>query len=538
MASNFLSQLIGKETGLVKERISESLAKKMAKAQKKEGKWRGLQSVLKTVANVALPGVGGAILGAAIDPIGRHFGAGARPSDIKATGDENIFGGRKAFKTARGGLQDAIDAYKQKNITSSILGFAGSEVGGAALEKWGGGLKDALGFGGNNPALQQQALNMQNVQGAGGTTGSGTGLIMDSLEGGVGGEWSIPGDIPTDTFGASLPQMPTSTNMGGFNLLDSIKKVPESGLNLPTSTTLESIMPALQRGTDFSSSNFENILSQINPVQASSNISQDNSIFNRYMSNISMEEMGLSPTTFEQGGMVQKYQEGGQIKRTERKFNHDTNKWDTTTVWDTYTYDGINWNKTETGLTEDPGKTNMTKDQMDKWRDEGRTENVGSSFMATQGEGINDFLRTPAVANLVNQAKAGNAGAMENLVEMARQMIPEYAKKHNKDIRKALETNLTSIDLYGQGYQDVLSGTQTTLEGLQTGAQGARAKASSGAATSGIRTGGGGFRGADSISENLYAQAGEAYSGMQKGIQSEFDESFGGFESSILKIDG
>ena len=35
MASNFLSQLIGKETGLVKERISESLAKKMAKAQKK-----------------------------------------------------------------------------------------------------------------------------------------------------------------------------------------------------------------------------------------------------------------------------------------------------------------------------------------------------------------------------------------------------------------------------------------------------------------------------------------------------------------------
>ena len=69
MASNFLSQLIGKETGLVKERIIESLAAKMAKAQKKEGKWRGLQSVLKTVANVALPGVGGAMLGAVIDPM-------------------------------------------------------------------------------------------------------------------------------------------------------------------------------------------------------------------------------------------------------------------------------------------------------------------------------------------------------------------------------------------------------------------------------------------------------------------------------------
>ena len=175
---------------------------------------------------------------------------------------------------------------------------------------------------------------------------------------------------------------------------------------------------------------------------------------------------------------------------------------------------------------------------MDKWRDEGRTEDVGSSYMATQGEGINEFLRTPAVAQQVNQAVAGNEGAMENLVEMARQMIPEYANSHNKDIRKALETNLTSIDLYGQGYQDVLSGTQTTLEGLQTSAQGARAQASSGAATSGIRTGGGGFRGADSISENLYAQAGEAYSGMQKGIQSEFDESFGGFETSILGIDG
>ena len=146
--SSFLSQLIGQETGLVKQRISESLAKKMAKAQKKESKWRGLSSVLKTVANVALPGVGGAILGAAIDPIGRHFGAGARKSDIKASGDENIFGGRKAFKTARTGLQDAIDDYKQKNITNSILGYAGSALGGAALEKLGGGLKGAFTKGG------------------------------------------------------------------------------------------------------------------------------------------------------------------------------------------------------------------------------------------------------------------------------------------------------------------------------------------------------------------------------------------------------
>lgn len=447
--SSFLSQLIGQETGLVKQRISESLAKKMAKAQKKESKWRGLSSVLKTVANVALPGVGGAILGAAIDPIGRHFGAGARKSDIKASGDENIFGGRKAFKTARTGLQDAIDDYKQKNITNSILGYAGSALGGAALEKWGGGLKDALGFGGKNPALQQQALNMQNAQGA----GRGTGFIMDSLEEGVGSEWS----------GTGL------TEMYGY----------------------------------------------------------------------------------EQGGMVQKYENGGgvqqnaQKKRTQFKnvrvepdnpYNKEMKKV-MIDVWDTYQYDGINWNKTGTSET-NPNYQNLTQGQMDKWRDEGRTENVGSSYMATQGEGINEFLRTPAVAAQINQARAGNAGAMENLVEMARQMVPEYANMKNKDIRGALEKNLTHVDIYGQGYQDVLSSGQTTLEGLQTNVQGARAQASSGAATSGIRTGGGGFRGADSISENLYAQVGDTYSGMQKNIQDEFDESFGGFETSILGING
>jgi len=541
MASNFLSQLIGKETGLVKERISESLAKKMAKAQKKEGKWRGLQSVLKTVANVALPGVGGAILGAAIDPIGRHFGAGARPSDIKATGDENIFGGRKAFKTARGGLQDAIDAYKQKNITSSILGFAGSEVGGAALEKWGGGLKDSLGFG------DFGGFGAKNIPG---------------------GSYYKANPMPTETL-ASKVSTSGSTDLGlGIDL---------SGVHYAQGGMVNGFLDKLLRPSEVQRSggkgygSIANKDSLIDRLRGEYYTDQETGITDlgkslatpweqhlrlgggesKYFDDESsfMESLGDFKSKYgnkyEQGGMVQKYQDGGQIKRTETQ-RVKTNPGDptspyettTTTVWDTYEYDGVNWNKTGTGLETDPGLTNMTKDQMDKWRDEGRTENVGSSFMATQGEGINDFLRTPAVANLVNQAKAGNAGAMENLVEMARQMIPEYANMKNADIRGALKKNLTSIDLYGQGYQDVLSGTQTTLEGLQTGAQGARAKASSGAATSGIRTGGGGFRGADSISENLYAQAGEAYSGMQKGIQSEFDESFGGFESSILKIDG
>ena len=333
MASNFLSQLIGKETGLVKERIIESLAAKMAKAQKKEGKWRGLQSVLKTVANVALPGVGGAILGAAIDPIGRHFGAGAKASDIQATGDENLFGGRKAFTTAQEGLTGSIDEYKQANITNSIAGFAGGQMG-------------------YNPA-------------------------------------------PT----------------GGY---------AQGGM--------------IQRFID--------------------------------------------------GGMVQKYQQGGQIQHK-------------------------------------------------------IAPNVrGLMATGSTGKGINDFLRTPAVANLVNNARSGDQEAMRKLIEMSRQSLPELRNIPHADLEGEFKKSLTNIDLYGQGYKDVLSGTETTLEGLQTGAQGARAQAASGAATSGIRTGGGGFKGAESISEGLHSQAGQEYGKMQKGIQSSYDESFGGLETAILGLGG
>ena len=611
--SSFLSQLIGQETGLVKQRISESLAKKMAKAQKKESKWRGLSSVLKTVANIALPGVGGAILGAAIDPIGRHFGAGARKSDIKASGDENIFGGRKAFKTARTGLQDAIDDYKQKNITNSILGYAGSELGGAALEKLGGGLKGAFTKGGMfsaNPmdkgvgmssmleggnafadlqgtGFSMPSYNASSSIGMGSTSGVSPFSIANYEEGGEvkssnpfrksqesGEQWwnnlvsgrkrmsnlapnlqksiseNLNKNIGSESVSNMLNRLP-SQNLNispleqrgedifsSSNLFDSIQKVPESGLNLPEGVS------QMSRYAEGGTHNLQAIIDSLMENPSDAKYLDDLGYTPEMLKNYASSKM----PTFEQGGMVQKYQEGGQIRRmmpSKRETYTDSGGFTKTReilpaypVWDTYEYDGINWKKTGTGLKTNPNLKTVTKAEMDKWRDEGRTENVGSSYMATQGEGINEFLRTPAVAAQINQARAGNAGAMENLVEMAKQMVPEYANMKNKDIRGALEKNLTHVDIYGQGYQDVLSSGQTTLEGLQTNVQGARAQASSGAATSGIRTGGGGFRGADSISENLYAQVGDTYSGMQKGIQDEFDESFGGFETSILGING
>ncbi len=233
---------------------------------------------------------------------------------------------------------------------------------------------------------------------------------------------------------------------------------------------------------------------------------------------------------YEQGGMVQKYQEGGQVKRTK------TSGWgesqETTTVWDTYEYDGINWNKTGTGLETDPGLTNMTLQQMANYRSEERTAGVRSQYMDDPSEhGIQEFLRTPAVASLVEKARGGSAGALENLVEMVRQARPEVDKS-NAELRESLKKILPKMDLYGEGYQDVLAGAETTLEGLTGKAQEARGQKATQQATSGIRRPGT----EGTISEALYTGAEDVYAGMQRDIQGEYDESFGDFEKMITNV--
>ena len=243
-----------------------------------------------------------------------------------------------------------------------------------------------------------------------------------------------------------------------------------------------------------------------------------------------------SSKTYEQGGMVQKYQEGGQIKRTETQ-RVKTNPSDptspyettTTTVWDTYEYDGVNWNKTGTGLETDPGLTNMTQSEMDSYRSEERTAAVSSQYMDDPSEhGIQEFLRTPAVFALVEKARGGSAGALENLVEMLRQSRPDLDKT-NDELRVSLRKILPKMDLYGEGYQGVLAGAETTLEGLTGQAQAARGQQATQQATSGIRRPGT----TGTISEALYTGAEDVYAGMQKDIQGEFDKEFVDFEKMI-----
>ena len=129
---------------------------------------------------------------------------------------------------------------------------------------------------------------------------------------------------------------------------------------------------------------------------------------------------------------------------------------------------------------------------------------------------------------MVEKARAGSGGALENLIEMLRQSRPDL-EKTNEELRVSLRKILPKMDLYGEGYQDVLAGAETTLEGLTGQAQAARGQQATQQATSGIRRPGT----AGTISEALYTGAEDVYAGMQKGIQGEFDKEFGDFEKMI-----
>jgi len=246
--------------------------------------------------------------------------------------------------------------------------------------------------------------------------------------------------------------------------------------------------------------------------------------------------------SYEQGGMVQKYENGGQVAYMKRT-TPTTYKWDSSsgfnkrvvdmageTVYDTYTYNGTSWNKTEEGLDALPsGGKLITQKQMDNYRSEQRTQDVSSTYMSDPTEfGIQEILKSPQLYSQVEAARAGNEGALANILEMVRQSRPDL-EGSNEALTASIKKILPNIDLYGQGYQDVLAEGATTLKGLTEQATGMRAQEATQRATSGIRRPGA----QSNISEGLYSGAEDVYSGMQRGIQGEFDKSFGEFDDMV-----
>ena len=140
--SNFVMKLQNQNKADIQKRISEELAAQMAREQKKERKWRGLSSIIKSGVKMIDP-TGGFIsagVDTLIDPIGRQLGAGADPSNLKARKGSTIFGGREGFKTAREGLQDSINTYKDKSLSDTLAGMVTNNLGG----KLKGGLAEKL----------------------------------------------------------------------------------------------------------------------------------------------------------------------------------------------------------------------------------------------------------------------------------------------------------------------------------------------------------------------------------------------------------
>jgi hypothetical protein len=265
---------------------------------------------------------------------------------------------------------------------------------------------------------------------------------------------------------------------------------------------------------------------------------------------------------YKDGGMVKKYEEGGQVDDWGTDVGMIRRKvvGMNTEIWK---YDGTNWNKIDSykssrqstdpaeqteeeiakaeannaKITQYSTAPTITQHDMDTYRSAARTQAVGGTYMeSTSDIGVNDFLRNPRTAELMKQVRQGNEGALANLVEMARQLRPELAGRNNADIANEIKKMIPQVDLYGQDYQDTLAGAGTALEGLTGEAQGMRAQAASQAAQTGIRTGAGGFRGGDKISEGLYSQASDIYGQMQSDIKTGFEKEFEDVETMFMGL--
>ena len=548
---SFLSQLIQQNKADIRTRIGRELAAKQAAAQEKESSWRGLGSVLKTVANVALPGVGGAVLGAVIDPIGRKvFGKGAKASDIALGEDSKIFGGREAETTAQEGLRQSIKDYEQANLIGSALGFAGSAAGGKFLEKWGGKFKDSLkdslarntGLGGKAYGEKVAELARKHNPWL---AEVGDDFLDEALY-----------DINPHQTGSILSDLVPS----GGNISDEILLYKDGGM-------IDNISDALINQSKESaapmSQSLVSRLFQGTPEDMILKMSKDPSLkagMEQYYG-LTLDDAG-NLIRYKDGGMVKKYEEGGQVDDWGTDVGMIRRKvvGMNTEIWK---YDGTNWNKIDSykssrqstdpteqteeeiakaeannaKITQYSTAPTITQHDMDTYRSAARTQAVGGTYMeSTSDIGVNDFLRNPRTAELMKQVRQGNEGALANLVEMARQLRPELAGRNNADIANEIKKMIPQVDLYGQDYQDTLAGAGTALEGLTGEAQGMRAQAASQAAQTGIRTGAGGFRGGDKISEGLYSQASDIYGQMQSDIKTGFEKEFEDVETMFMGL--
>ena len=135
--ASFIQKLIQQRKKDIQTKSSRALAESMKGAQDKEKAWRSLSSLFKTGFKFIdlTKGLLSAGLDAFIDPIGRHFGAGAIGEDITVADEHLRFGGKRALEESRTGLETAISDYQKGSIADALLGFGASKVGGALLDK-------------------------------------------------------------------------------------------------------------------------------------------------------------------------------------------------------------------------------------------------------------------------------------------------------------------------------------------------------------------------------------------------------------------
>jgi hypothetical protein len=397
--SNFGLKLQNQNKKDIQKRISRNLAAVMGREQKKEGKWRGLSGILKTAANLALPGLGGAAIGAVIDPIGRSLGQGADLSKLKAGKGNTIFGGREGYSTARRGLEKSLKEYRDKTISDSVTGAATGTV----LK----GLSNKL-------DLKGKLFGK-----------------FGKLDGG--GDYA---DMLEDRYN---PLLPLIKAQGGM-----VQKFAEGGFVAAEDMDTEELIAALKAmGTD-AASNIANAMK--NPMWAQAMIEPARAL----------------------------------IASTEGT--------------------GIN---------------------IDEYTPEGVTE------------GIDKYAKTENTAELVETARGGGDGAeeaLDKLAEIARATRPELANKNYDDLKEELKKNLMPVDMYGGAYQDVNTKAAQQIQGMKKGASAAAGLAynpsGQGASQRGARLG----------QQTLSSGLQDIYSNRAAGREDAVTQSFSTLDNAILNI--